>query len=215
MNPFIDGFTDELTKLAGIGFNIHGYSISPKKLDALRAQGDKEEKEYSKWYQASKSVTGERPMPTTKRPGFFSRVFLQKKPTRVPVDPEAMSQYESKLKAYKTKNPAPKYKFGGSWEARQASQVKTPYDRESSRWYKLHGRMMGLQDMVTDYAYASKPINRPISKKELPGVIAKYKKELAAGSHAPEARKGGQAFINKATALLKNPKVKFVRLEME
>ncbi len=76
-----------------------------------------------------------------------------------------------------------------------------------------------LNKYTTGYSgYADKPV-RNLSKDDLKKVIKIYKSKLGKMSAKyPEdkyVKSGGEAFLNKADALLKNKKTKFIRLEYE
>lgn len=207
------GFVDELTKIAGVGWDLHGYSVTPAQLAKQQAQARMESEEYDRKMQ---EALGEPVKPqVTDTPGFFGKLLgrsAKSKPN------PAYEAYRQKQLEYMKSNKPPQ---NDSWEAARAARIKTPYDQKTN--YKLNMTLgagnPAFDEWTTDEAYSDKPVVRNLGKKELKKVIeayqqaaSKYKMSPGEEAYVPE---GQQAFISKAQHLLADPNMRFARLEYE
>lgn len=232
MLPSLASFSDELAKIAGVGWSLHGYSATPEELAKRTAAAE----EASDVYQKKMDATlGKMPSYMVEsKPGFFSRLFGAKpERTKNP----AWGSYWEKARAYHQKHRPPP---SDDWEVGRAARLKTPYDAATN--YKLNMHMDynrkgggALQQYVTDQAYADEEnqVVRNLSRGDLKKVVAAYRQAMAdykvpttdrAGNplspevqEAERARvlKEQQAFLSKAQHLMKDPTFRFARLEME
>lgn len=199
-----------LEKHAGTGWDLEGYSVSGKDLDALEAKGRKASDDY---IAARIKAVGSRPAYKTNRHGFL---WLKKKledRKSYEARPDVI-KYKQRLLDYTKKNPRPK----SDWDLIKSVRTKTPYDRKTN--YKVNQHMdwnvgqPSLQDYVTDSEW---PRSRHLSKSDLRKAVKIYKtkakkyKALEPGN--PFIEPATEAFLGKAEHLLKSPKVKTIRFE--
>lgn len=206
-------FYIELQKIAGVGWDLHGYHRDPTMSAEDLAKGD----EYYERKEQKLKPLGKKPK--MKSHGWFSRTFLGRpnKETQL----KSVKDWDSKRKQLlKGFGPAPI----DDWEYRGASRIKTPFDSKTN--YKLNSNMDynvgdigSLEDFTTDQAYSNKDRIRNISKSELKKIVKMYKKKLDVykgdNPKDPYISPGGEAFIQKAQSLLEDPSFKFARLEYE
>jgi len=195
----LQAFQDELQKIAGVGWDLHGYHRKPEN-SKIKTQEDA-------WDAAHSTAVGDYP-PFEVRHGPAKKYEQAKK------------DYRKKSDAFIAKNPIPKDM--GSYV--DESRIKTPFDRDTN--YKLNSNMdlnsgasLSLDAYTTDKAYSEKETIRNLSKKDLKNVVKEYQSKLEQYQKAepddPWIRPGGEAFVNKAKHLLKDPKFRFARLEYE
>lgn len=192
-------FFDELTKIAGVGVDIHGYHRTPEN-SALQ------KKESAQWEQFERQV-GNAPM--GKKPGWFRRVFVSSQ--RIPPKPEEEKAWRAKSKQFWAKNPPV-----DAHEYALKSRIKTPFDRDSSQGYKLHSiNLMNsgeALDMATDKVYGDKPTVKNLSRSQLKMLASKYESGRDSGYKHHKVEK---AFVKKINHLMKDKDMKFARLEWE
>lgn len=213
-----------LEKLAGVGWDLHGYERDPDKMPkptkaqlAAKSAYDKAVAERDKTFDSSNP----RPDIDT-RHGFFARTLMGK-PSREE-QATLRSEYWKKRFAHYKANPI---KTGPLPEDpddfRHKLRLKTPFDKMTN--YKLNANIganakgFNFDEWTTDRGYSDTPRTKNLSKKDLGNVLAAYR------THAEEYKKanpkdpfidpGTKAFISKAELLLKNKKMRLARLEYE
>jgi len=209
-----------LEKLAGTGFDLHGYSKDPKDMEAARA----EEKYRAAWSaEMKRRGIGPRPQREQFRKARRKYLFFGKKKVTYDGYAEADASHNAQVRAAAKGLPEPPDGF----DRARAARIKTPFDKKTN--YKLNANIaLALPDAAekalyaktTDFAYSQKPKERRLSRDELRQVVKTYKAGIGATKkrypHEAEAvDEGAKAFIGKAEYLLKNPHMQFARLEWE
>lgn len=207
-----DAFFDELEKIAGVGWDIHGYSKAPEVLRRDMEEAGRLSREHSK---KMHGIIGKSPKAfISDKPGFFSRLLGAKEKHK---ENPKWAAWRKKARAYYKDNPAPR----DSWEVMRESRIPTPFDEDTNYKLNMHmdynrSRNQGsLQKWTTDEAYGTDKVKN-LSKADLRKVMKEYSE--AAKDYedkSSRAASGQKAFLSKAKHLLKDPKVKFVRLEYE
>lgn len=186
-------------KTAGVGVDIHGYYRKPE-----NPKLEKAEKEYNERFFREVG-----PQPEWKQRGLF-KSFI-KGPGLEP--PKEMKAWRQKADAWNAKNPLPDDPF----DYERDSRIKTPYDRDSSRGYKMHlGVLLDspfADSLATDKGYRDTPQVVNLNKGDIRKLIKDYQERRQVGNKDEELAQ--DAFVNKAKALLRNPKLRFARVEYE
>jgi len=204
-------FFREAMKLAGVGFDLHGYHRDPRDVEI-----DEDDKKYEKWFQRRTKEVARPTRKPIKRFGFFGRTTGHQR-----VSKEEQAAFQARRTEWEAKNPPPPMGVD-KYDYVRDSRVKTPFDRSTN--YKLNLNAIvnsapQILDQTTDFSYSGKPMESRLSKTQLRGILKTYADsgEQYAKAHPddPHVRPGLTAFQGKAKALLKDPKVKFVRLEWE
>ena len=206
-------FHDELNKIAGVGWDLHGYHRDP---ELPTKQKSAVGKYYANRMKKLKPL-GERPK--VKKHSWFARTFLRKPSKEMQL--KSIKEYDKKKQdIIKALGPEPL----DDYDFAENSRIKTKFDKDTNYKLNMHidysaGKRGSLQEFTTDHAYSDKNKTRNISKSELRKIIKAYKKKLniykAEHPNDPYVTPGGTAFIQKAEALLKSPNFKFARLEYE
>lgn len=199
-------FVDELEKIAGVGWRLHGYSTSPESYDS----------EWSKAKDTTKAFDSDLEKSVGKAPsyhkprGFFGKLFNRPKEKNPEYD-----DYSTRVKEYMSTREYPMEDY----DVRDKYRIKTPYDDRTN--YKLNlnqdvGTDSSISEYTTDHAYSDKPITRNLSREELAEVARRYKAQMANYRQKdPSIAAAQQAFLDKAKWLMDNEKSKFYRLEYE
>lgn len=211
------GCNRALTKLGGVGWDLHGYHSEPSMSEDAPPYPHKHEDIWD-------TTTTEKPYGD--KPGFLASLFGKKQKTRTQTDRVLKPGMEAQRDAYREH-----YKKYDPWEVQRRARIQTPYDKLTN--YKLnmnadwnsplagHGE---LEDYMSDDAYASEPYDRRLSREELTEFLGKYRPRAAAyqadlREKEPESEAdvsaGLQAFRDKAKHILADPKFQFARLEYE
>jgi hypothetical protein len=216
MKPSWASWSNELSKISGVGWDLHGYSVKP---NAMQKKLDESQSAVTNYESQMSSALGKsEPSMLTKKPGFFGRL-IGRKSSRV-ANP-AYPAYEKKMTDYlQTHGPYP----DDSYDIGRGARISTPYDKNTN--YKLNSNMDydrpqragELEQWTTDMSYSDKPKIRNLTKSELRKVIKSYQQAMADYGTRPEEEgtsAAQQAFLDKAQYLLKDPKMQFARLEYE
>jgi hypothetical protein len=202
-----NSFNDELTKLAGVGWDLHGYHRDPDapkpSPEQIKAE-DTYDKDWRKWQDKKHKAIGKPPFYNVKdRKKYFKKAITWEK-----ANPFVSSGKEAV----------------DPWYYKRDSRIKTPFDRKTN--YKLNSTLDvetggNLHQYTSDFAYSDKDVDRRLTRDELKKVVEIYKGKapkylsLEPKKHADIYNPQAQAFIQKAEHLLKDPKMQFARLEYE
>lgn len=196
-------------KYAGTGIDIHGYYEDP---DRVRKRVEQAEKEWDRKHgPALKEWKRKNPPPEAPKPGFLRRL--------VGMGPseQAQEEYRKAWKARRGAQPVPDPP--DPYDELRAARATTPFDRDSGIGYKLHAMVLGADnwknDPTTDEVYGPKPVRRNLSKKRLQKLLSDYEGRLPEVARSDGELQAGKAFLQKGRHLLKDPKVKTVRVEWE
>jgi len=205
-------------KIAGVGWDIHGYSIPHKELSSQVAKLRRADKAHDAKLEAT---IGKAPKWKEKRTGLLSFIGIGKK-TIEPWEKHSkrpeVAAHQAKRKAYYKANPPPK----DDYEYIKSKKIKTVFDKDTN--YKLNSNInintnANLDRFTTDFAYGDTPVDKPLSKETLRKILKVYKSKgkeyQRMVPNDPFVAPGIKAFVGKGEALLKNPKTKFIRLEYE
>ena len=117
------------------------------------------------------------------------------------------------------------------YEYSREARIKTPFDRQSSRGYKMHLHVLQgvggdkfnrkalhepspfVYQLATDQVYADKPKTVNLNKRQLRTMLKDYQARRQTGNRDEEVVQ--DAFINKTKSLLSNRKLRFARVEFE
>lgn len=195
-----------LHKIAGSGWDIHGYSLTPAEIDKVEADSAAKEEAYTKAYNIYADVKKRKP---TK--GFFENK------SKFALRETAWNNELTKAKDSWLSMP------GDDVPPLYTKRVGTPFDADTN--YKLNANLdMGgrpqdtLAGYTTDTAYGGKQ-NVYLTKADLPKIKELYNR--SAGSYAEDFKdekwvaSGVKGFNDKLDYLMKHPKVKTIRLEWE
>lgn len=190
----IDGFFDELAKIAGVGVDIHGYWRDPSSPEGQELAAQQE---------ARAAV----PHPEYRKPGFFGKLIGR----QGGFDPKELYTYKQRLAEIGDGSPG---MTDRAHAFSRSSRIKTPFDAASSRGYKIHDlNLMASKPalgMATDEVYSAKPIVQNLNRDQLRQLASAYEKAKS-GKHTAEEK----AFVDKINHLLKDKRLQFGRLEYE
>lgn len=183
-------FADEMSKIAGVGWSVHGYGQSYDKLQkaskaaelASKQWEDKYGKEYYRLmdnhkYEEADKYRAQHPIP----------------------------KYDG----------ARDYRIGQRVKTPYQSEAENAYKLNMHLDYNRKGKSSGsLTDTyASDYVYGDKHIEKILSKSKARKFLRDYKKMMS--GIPKDQRQAASAVMNHTRALIKNPNVKFIQVEYE
>ena len=206
-------FKSELMKIAGVGWDLHGYHREPKRPKLTPAEAAAE-KQWNTDFDAHLARRKEEVGPAPKIFSGLRHAGWQKSVKKWEKENPFKSSVDTKVL------PLDEFDY------ERESRIQTPFDDLTS--YKLNDRLDfdtkvnpgALHAYTTEYAYSDKPYEKRLSKEDLKKVVDIYKKKAEGyegnnPEYASNIKRATTAFIQKAEHLIKDPKLKFARLEYE
>jgi hypothetical protein len=220
-------FYDGMSKIAGVGWDIHGYAMPHKEESSLRERIElASQKEDEHFNSKILPEVGRSPSRDSfmERKKILGLIPWGSKSINRDRFAEAMNAYREKVRSAQDRHP---FDGEGSVDLQDkimASKIRTPYDRDSN--YKLNANVQfmssdaqGIDDMTSDFGLGDKIRDRPMSREDL--ISFKERWNRAAEAYAkgnpdsPHLQSGVRGFNNKIDSLLANEKAQFYRAEWE